>query len=59
MSLKLLLRHLSAYNLVRFLREAIPLRLPGLMKGGLILAMKTHAISYKLKQEASIKSHST
>ena len=44
--LKLLSRHLSGYNLVRFLKQATPLRLPGRMNRGLIVILKTHAISY-------------
>ena len=57
--IKLSLRHLSGYNLVRFLKPATPLRLPGRMNRGLILALKTHAISYKLKEQVSIRSAST
>ena len=53
--LKLLIR----YNLVRFLKPATPLRLPGRLKRGLIVALKTHAISYKPKKEASIRRAST
>ena len=57
--LKLLSRHLSGYNLVRFLKPAAPLRLPGRMNRGLIVALKTHAISYKPKEEVSIRTPST
>ena len=57
--LKLLRRHLSGYNLVRFLKPATPLRLPERMNRGLIVALKTHAISYKPKEEALIRGPST
>ena len=42
--LKLLSRHLSGYNFVRFLKPAAPLRLPGRLNRRLIVALKTHGI---------------
>ena len=54
----LFLRHFYGYNLVSILKPAPPFRLPGRWNLGLIVALKTHAISHKPKEEASIRSAS-
>ena len=52
----LLLRHLYGYNSVCIVKPATPLRIPGRLNLGLIVALKTHAILHKPKKEASIRS---
>ena len=48
----LLLRHLYGYNSVCFVKSATPLRIPGRLNLGLIVALKTHAVLHKPKKEA-------